>query len=183
MQGAGRSEDAAEHLKEAAKIDALAANAGRSRVLLGSAKDHLHKGETGVALDELRQAADLSPEYPEVQFQLARALKKNGAPPREVVSALQRSIALKPDYAEANFELGLALEMLGENANGLGEIRRSVELAPSLVEAHRVLGEAALKAHDWSGAISEFGAVLAWNETDQAARQKLAIAQSHLRNN
>jgi len=144
--------------------------------------DHLKDGKVDVALDELRQAAALSPEYPEVQFQLALALQKKGVPPGEVANAFTKAIELKPaSSAAAHLQLGLVLKQMGRTAEALAEIKRATGLAPSLVEAHRVLGEAALESGDWSGARAEFGAILAWNAEDQGARRALSLARAHYR--
>jgi tetratricopeptide (TPR) repeat protein len=177
----GRQEDAQKQLQEAQAIDALKANAGRSRVLLESAVQRLNKGDVDTALSELGQSVALSPEYPEAQFQLARAMLKKGAPPAELAKTLRRVIELKPDYAEAHLQLGLVLEHMGQQIEALTELKKSVDLAPSLAEAHRVLGKAALTANDWPAAISEFSAVLAWNKDDPQGRQGVSFALAHLK--
>src|SRR5439155_17350985 len=112
------------------------------------------------------QSVSLSPEYPEAQFQLARALLRNRAPLAEVVSVLRRVIELKPDHAQAHFELGVILEKQGKHEGSRRELERAVELAPSLAEAHRALGRDAVGSGDWNAAISEFGASLVWHSED-----------------
>ncbi|PYV17865.1 MAG: hypothetical protein DMG21_06940 [Acidobacteria bacterium] len=165
-------------MKTAAFLDSLKANAGRSRVLLGSALNHLRNGESEAAVGDLRQAADLSPDYPEVHFQLAMALTQQGSRPSEVEAELRHALELKQDFPQAHFQLGLVLESEGKTAMGLSEIRHAADLAPSLLEAHRKLGEAALKSHDWAGAIAEFSAILAFDGTDRSARLELRLAQT-----
>ena len=164
-------------MRRAQAIDELKANAGRSRVLLGSAVEHLKKDEIDTALDELRQAVSLSPDYADAHFQLARASLRKSGPPAEVIKILRRVIDLKPDEAEAHLELGLLLERMGA-PEAAGELKRSVELAPSLIEAHRALGKMALEARDWAAARSEFSAILAWDWNDRGARLDLSIAQA-----
>src|SRR5439155_27283269 len=166
LKRAGRATEADEQTKQAQALDEIKAKAGRSRVLLGSGLELLDKGHLDQALDELRQSVALSPEYAEAQFQFARALRKKGAPAAEVASVLRRVIELKPDYAQAHFELGVVLQRDGKIGEGLREIERAVELAPSLAAAHRALGKAAVESHDWNSAISEFGAILIWYKDD-----------------
>ncbi|HEV2232149.1 MAG TPA: tetratricopeptide repeat protein [Terriglobia bacterium] len=172
----GRAQDAQEEIKKAQTLKDLEADAGRSRLLLGSAETHLKKNETEAALAELRQAVQLSPEYPEAQFQLARGLQQKGAPAPEVEKILRKVIDLKSDYAQAHLQLGLVLENTGHQAEAAAEFKRALEIAPSLVEAHRALGKSAFAAHDWPAAIAEFGAILVWDKDDRAARQNLAFA-------
>ena len=177
LRKVGRTQDAQEQMTRAQALDELKANAGRSRVLLGSAVDHLEKGEVDTALNELRQAVSLSPDYADAHFQLARASLRKGAPPVEVTKILRRVIELKPDDAQAHLELGLLLERMGA-PEAAGELHRSLDLAPSLIEAHRALGKMALEARDWATARSEFSAILAWDLNDRDARRDLSIAQA-----
>ena len=102
---------------------------------------------------------------------------RKGAPPAEVIKILRRVIDLKPDEAQGHLELGLLLERMGA-AEAAGELKRSLELAPSLIEAHRALGKMALAARDWGTARSEFSAILAWDWNDRDARAELSIAQA-----
>ena len=172
----GKAQDAQAEIVKAQALDKLAADAGQSRVLLGSAVEHLKKGDVSSALDELRQAAQMSPEYPEVQLQLARALQMKGAAPAEVEKTLRRAVELKPDHAQAHLQLGIVLESMGRTAEAATEFRRARDLAPSLVEAHRALGNAARAARDWPVAVAEFGAIVVWNKDDREAQQELSFA-------
>lgn len=181
----GKTGDAQQELKKAQDLKELEANAGRSRVLLGSAVEHLKKDDAKTALNELRQAAALSPEYPEVQLQLALALHHNHAPSADVEKTLRRAIELNPDDAEAFLQLGLLLQSNGKKTDASDEFRRALDMAPSLVEAHRALARAALDHHDWALAATEFGDILIWKPDDVEARRGLFAAsskQSALRN-
>ena len=106
------------------------------------------------------------------------ALTQQGSRPSEVEAELRHALELKQDFPQAHFQLGLVLESEGKTAMGLSEIRHAADLAPSLLEAHRKLGEAALKSHDWAGAIAEFSAILAFDGTDRSARLELRLAQT-----
>ena len=51
---------------------------------------------------------------------------------------------------------------------------KAAQLAPGLTEAHRELGQMAKQSQDWSTAVREFEAVLAWNSEDAGAHYDLA---------
>jgi tetratricopeptide (TPR) repeat protein len=176
LRQAGKGEEAAGQTKQAQALDNLKANAGRSRVLLGAAVEHLGRGEVDTAIRELRESTALSPDYPEAQYQLARAMLRKHAPDREVANILRRTIELKPDYARAHLELGPVLQRMDQTGEGLQELQRAAELAPSLVEARRALGRNALRTGDWPAAVREFGAILVFNPDDQDARKNLSLA-------
>ena len=172
----GRKDEAQEELKKAQALDDLKANAGRSRILLGSAAEHVRKGEIDAAIGELRNATELSPEYTEAHFQLVLALQKKGAPAEQVERSLRRVIELKPDYAPAYLQMGLLLQREGQTEKATEEFHRAVGLAPSLVDAHRALAKLAQAAHDWRTAVAEFGAILVWMDDDREARRGLSVS-------
>jgi len=176
---AGRNSEAEEQRRKASDLKELEANAGQSRVLLGSAVEHLSRGDVDSAIGELRQAVKLSPEYPQAQTELALALLRKGSHDSEAVQILRRALEIKDD-AQGHLQLGLALEKTRQRTEALTELRRAAELAPSTVAAHRELAKAAMVAGDWKSVIEESTAILAWNSADAEARRNLAIAQRHL---
>lgn len=177
---AGKTTESQEQRKEAQALDELTAKAGRSRVLLGSAIEHLQRRDVSAALGELRQAVRLSPDYPDAHLELARTLAREGSHEVEVIQTLQRTIQLDAGNAEAHLLLGQALERSGQKSEAMAEFRRAAELAPSLAEAHRELAHAAIAAHQWKAVISECAAILAWNTNDAEARQNLALAERRI---
>ena len=179
LSKAGRNSEAEEQRRKASDLKELEANAGQSRVLLGSAVEHLSRGDVDTAVGELRQAVKLSPEYPEAQTELALALLRKGAHDSEAVQILRRALELK-DSARTHLQLGLALEKTGQRTEALNEFRRAAELAPSTVEAHRELVKAATVAGDWKSVIEESTAILAWDSDDAEARKDLDLAQRHI---
>jgi Flp pilus assembly protein TadD len=56
------------------------------------------------------------------------------------------------------------------------QLRKAVELRPSLVEAHRELARMARRSRDWATATSELEAVLAWEPRDVGTHDDLAEA-------
>jgi len=180
LSKAGRSSESQEQSRKASALKELEANAGQSRVLLGSAVQHLAGGDIDTAIGELRQAVKLSPEYPEAQTQLALALLRKGSHDAEAVQILRRALELKDD-AGTHLQLGMALEKTGQRTEALTEFRRAAELAPSTVEAHRRLAKAAMAAGDWKAVVEESTAILAWDSDDAAARKELTLAQRHIK--
>jgi len=176
---AGNNQSSERERNEAGRLKELERNAGQSRVLLGSAVEHLQSGAVDSALEELRQAVELSPDYPDVHFQLARALLRKGSHDGEAIQELRRAIELKNDDAQPHLELGLALERASQKAEALSEFRRAAELGPSLAEAHRELAKAAVASRDWQSVIVESAAILAWNPTDAQAKKDVQLAKQH----
>ena len=136
-----------------------------------------HRRQYSEAVERFKKAIAIDPELTDAHFQLARASLRKGAPPVEVTKILRRVIELKPDDAQAHLELGLLLERMGA-PEAAGELHRSLDLAPSLIEAHRALGKMALEARDWATARSEFSAILAWDWNDRDARRDMSIARA-----
>ena len=64
----------------------------------------------------------------------------------------------------------MTLQKTGTAADALKQLRKAVELAPSLVEAQRALGNLALESGDHSTAKGAFDAVLAWEPNDAGPR-------------
>ena len=126
----------------------------------------------------MREAVQLSPDFPEAYFRLALALDGASAPPGEIAGALRKVIELEPQHGRAHYELGRVLERQGQKSAARQEFRRAAELAPSLIEAHRALGRVAFESQDWPTAIAEFGSVLAWNPNDGEARRAMESARS-----
>ena len=179
LSKAGRNSEAEEQRRKASDLKEVEANAGQSRVLLGSAVEHLNAGDIDSAIGELRQAVKLSPEYPQAHTELALALLRKGSHDAEAVQILRRALELKDD-AQGHLQLGLALEKTGQRTEALNSFRQAAQMAPSTEEAHRELAKAAMAAGDWKSVIEESTAILAWDSDDAEARRNLAVAQRHL---
>ena len=175
---AGRTADSQAELKAAQNLDDVQAKAGSSRILLGNAVDHVKQGERSKAIEDLRRATMLSPDYEEAQYQLARALILAHAPNDEVIPVLQRALEIKPDDARAHLQLGKRFGAMGKDSQEIAELRRAVELAPGLIEAHRALADAALSHRQLPLAIAQYRAALAWDPANGEARRGLARAQA-----
>ena len=58
----------------------------------------------------------------------------------------------------------------------MAEYLIAVELSPSLIEARRALGNAAMEIKDWKTATAQFRGVIAWEPKDAAAHHQLSLA-------
>jgi tetratricopeptide (TPR) repeat protein len=76
-------------------------------------------------------------------------LMRNGHP-NEAVFALQNAVKNAPDNAVGHFYLGVAYNQAGMAQQAESEWRTAARLAPSLVDAQRVLAALALSRSDWS---------------------------------
>ena len=72
---------------------------------------------------------------------------------------------------EARYQLGLTLRKIGDIAGALKQLQAATELAPSLIEAQRALGNLAIEAGEYSAARAALEAVLAWEADDKHARE------------
>jgi tetratricopeptide (TPR) repeat protein len=98
-------------------------------------------GRNDLAVDLIRRALALDPNYAEAHSNLANALKDNGQLD-EAVAACRHAIALRPSYAEAHNNLGNALIGKGRLEEAIAVFRRAIALNPNLSGAHNNLGNA-----------------------------------------
>jgi serine/threonine protein kinase/tetratricopeptide (TPR) repeat protein len=74
----------------------------------------------------------------------------------KVRDAARRALSIDPDLAEAHTSLGLvALFFDWDRATAISEFRRSIQLNPAYVLAHRAMAAALLTGRDWQGAAAE----------------------------
>jgi Flp pilus assembly protein TadD len=192
LQKAGHTEEAREELAELQRIDTAKANDGRAMILVETAAGHIKKkSEFAVAINELRQAVTLSPDFTEAHYQLGLALRQSASASSRAGSsqdasaadilaqaetAFRRVLQLNPADALAYLQLGLLLKSRGDSSQAASQFDRAVQLMPGLTEAHLKLGQMAKDAQDWAKAALEFEAVLAWSPEDAEAHYGLAAA-------
>jgi tetratricopeptide (TPR) repeat protein len=70
--------------------------------------------------------------------------------PNEAVFALQNAVKSAPDNAVGHFYLGVAYSQTGMAQQAESEWRTAARLAPSLMDAQRVLASMAISRNDWS---------------------------------
>lgn len=115
------------------------------------ARDHFDRGRYAEAIDEIQEALELNPEFPDLLNQLGLARSMNGD--REgAVAAFQRALHLNPHYVEARLNLAIVLNDLGRYDEALREFEMdrprdpdhenlSPEVRAHLAESHALLGD------------------------------------------
>jgi Flp pilus assembly protein TadD len=93
-----------------------------------------------------------------------------------VEDAFLEVVRLDPKHTRARYEIGLLLAARGDKDSGALQLRKAIELSPSLVEAHRALARLAAEAGDWPTAVSALKAALAWEPGHARTRADLAAA-------
>jgi Flp pilus assembly protein TadD len=177
----GRRDEAAAEQAEVQRINAEKGGLGRAMVLIEGAVAQIKKGQRAAALDQLREAARLSPDFPEAYYQLGLALAAAPAAAAspgaaEAEAAFIQVLKLDPGDAPARFQLGRLLLARGDAEGATYQFARALEAAPSLVDARRIRAGLALRAGDWSLAVAELRALLAWAPEDGSAHRDLAAA-------
>jgi tetratricopeptide (TPR) repeat protein len=172
---AGRMAEAHEQQAEVRRINAEAADYGRALVLLQTAADRMERGEVTRAIDDLREAAGLSPRFAETHHQLGLALARSGAHAEDAAASFRRAIELDPGGAAAHYELGLLLAKR-DRAGASSELRAALAAEPGLADAHRALARIASDEGNWPAAISELQKVVIWSPRSADAHFDLAAA-------
>ncbi len=85
----------------------------------------LEVGRTAEAVDALRKAVTMYPDYVEALYNMGNALLAVGRS-AEAVEASRRAVQLRPDFVEARINLGLALESRGLLNEAIAEYRGSI---------------------------------------------------------
>ena len=104
---------------------------------------YLGVGQVEAALQELREAIRLAPDFPDAHYNLGGALQAQGEV-EEAMAAYRRAIELEPEYGEAHNNLGALLESVGDRANAVPHYRLAVQFVPRQAGAHFNLGSALL---------------------------------------
>ena len=168
-QRAGRPEEARNATPRSREVAQKKSNRSRAMLLVQSGKHLLDTGDATKALQQLREAVDLSPDFEDAQLSYGVALRHAGTDLEASRRALEKVLELNPTRAEAHYQLGVTLQKMGKAADALKQLRKAVELAPSLIEAQRELGNLALESGEYPTAKAAFDAVLAWEPDDRPA--------------
>jgi Flp pilus assembly protein TadD len=140
---------------------------------------YLETGDVETALEQLRQAIRLAPDYPDAYYNLGAALLTRGAID-EAIRAYKRALELDPRYAEAHNNLGVVLESGGDRAGAVLHYRHAIEIQPHLAGAHYNLGNALLADGALEEAVAHYRETLASDPSHIEARAKLGRALTQL---
>ena len=133
----------------------------------------LQAGKSVDAVRHFRDATQLSPDDPYLQFNLGKALAAAGSG-SDAVRAFQRALALNPDFADAHDELGVLLFAAGRLNEAIAHLRKAVDLAPGSAVAHSDLGGALAQAGRRDEALQHIRRALALDPGNTAAQENLA---------
>jgi len=139
-------------------------------------------GDLEAALDALRRAAELAPERPEMQYNLAFTYYRMGRF-QEARAPIAKAVARWPDIFQLSFLYGAVLAKLGEDLPAYEALTRAHELnlqdagaADLLYQATLALGRKSLAAHQYPDALRYFGEAARLRPGDPEARQGMAAA-------
>jgi Flp pilus assembly protein TadD len=173
---AGRTDEARAPIAEVQRLKEVETRRAQAMVLVEMAARQLENGEAARAVASLRDAVAASPDFADAQYLLGLALQRAGVASAEREEALLEAVRLDPGHAEARYEWARLLAGRGDMVAAVDQLRKAVELQPSLVGAQRELARIALLSRDWATAAAALRAVLAWGERDPALHDDLALA-------
>jgi len=127
------------------------------------------------AIEHLKEALRLYPEYAEAHYNLGKAMMLSGRP-QDAVGQYQESLRLSPNDAEAQYNLGNALLAVGKKQEAVEHWEQAVRLKPDHAEARNNLGAAFAQAGQLQQAIEQFQVVLVITPDDPEAHYNLAVA-------
>jgi tetratricopeptide (TPR) repeat protein len=115
------------------------------------ARDYLGRGLYPEAVEEIREAIKIHPDFPDLHNQLGLALSMSGERER-AVSEFQQALHINPRYVEARLNLAIILNDLGRYEDALREFQMeaprdpdhenlSPEVRSYLAESHTLLGD------------------------------------------
>jgi tetratricopeptide (TPR) repeat protein len=166
---------------EIKRLNARSAAVGRTLVLLQTAAEQESRGRLTEAIASLRQAAELSPEWPETHYQLGLLLMRMPEHSADAERSFREVLRVNPDHALSNYRLGLLLARRGDIDAARGALEHAAAVAPGLVDAARELARIAIEERDWQGAVRWLQRTLAWQPGDEQAQRDLQRAMASLR--
>jgi tetratricopeptide (TPR) repeat protein len=99
----------------------------------------------------------------------------------DAIAALRRAVDSRPEWAQAHYLLGTALFFSGDAAAARGEVVRSIELDPNLVDAFKMLSRVHARLGDHALAVEAGEHALARDAGDVATRIHVAQSLVHER--
>lgn len=110
-------------------------------IQMNQASLNLERGETGKAVEALRDVVNNQPDWPDAHFRLGFAQLRAGDE-MHASSSLRKAIELDPNYFEPHYFLGLMALRASRFQQARDYLQTAVRLRPSSPEAHRALGDA-----------------------------------------
>jgi Flp pilus assembly protein TadD len=140
---------------------------------------YLKDGESGLAVQYLRQAVAAKPDWAPWHFALATAYHKLGDRP-EAIRHFRRVIELQPTAGAAYFNLAYLLQAEGDTDAAMQAYRKAAELEPDRADALVNLGAMLAKQNDTAGALVAFQNALKRNARDPEALYNVGVLYEQL---
>lgn len=152
----GKHEEGVTHLQKSAKITP---NPITYNNLAGSLVALSRYTE---AIQHLRTAIELDPNYSEGYCNLGIAQRYAGLP-KESVNSLEQAIRLTPNYRQAYTEKGFSHSSLGEHANALECHEYASKLDPNFADSYRHIGDSLVRLSRLSDSLPFYNKAIALN--------------------
>src|SRR5262249_11189891 len=138
------------------------------------------QGDFSGAVDALRAAARIRPDYAEAYYTLGTVLKQQGNL-ADAVAALREAIRLQSDFAGAHTTLAGVLRQMGDKEGAAAEGKLAAEIAKGANALQSATfsttsGRRLLNAGDLDGAVSQFQSAIQQSDSYAPAHYYLAIA-------
>ncbi len=122
------------------------------------AQEFIEKGLIDDAINELREAIRINPEYADAHYMLGLNLLKINT--GEAIQELREAIRINYELSDAHLVLGRALVWEGNIDEGIEELKKAIRIDPESVGAHFYLGDAFDQKGETDEAIKEFREVI-----------------------
>ena len=133
---------AAGHAEEAVRVLVLLTsrhpNHGEALQLL--ARAYRSAGDPAKASQIWRRLIRQQPRYPMANIFLAQSLAEEGAPPEQVLAALDKAEQISPQDADLYYLRGRIFNSLGRHQDAVGQLQRAIRLQPGFSGAYYQLG-------------------------------------------
>jgi tetratricopeptide (TPR) repeat protein len=134
----------------------------------------------GEAIEPLKIALDLQPDYVQAHLALADAYLKQGDA-SEARAEYLRALDLQPNYAPAHDGLGRLLESTGKDDEAEQQYRRALEINVALPDAYTHLGDLYLRKGRLEDAIDLFLKAISVKPDFSSAYTRLGVAYARRR--
>jgi protein O-mannosyl-transferase len=135
------------------------------------------RGNLDEAIDNLRAAVEIKPDFAKAHNNLANLLARRGKL-AEAVKHYCRAFELRPDYAEAHANLGNLLANHGKYVEAIPQFRAALAIKPDYAGAHYELGSALAHSGQVDEALVHYRRALEIKPDYPEAYNKLGLAQA-----
>jgi predicted O-linked N-acetylglucosamine transferase (SPINDLY family) len=139
----------------------------------------LQRGENVPAIELIKRALSIRPDYAEAHNNLGNAFKSQGAF-EAAIGHYEQALRLKPDYAEAYNNAGTAFKAQGELDRAVVSYERALALKPEYPEALNNLGNALVDQRKVADAVASYNRALVLRPEYFEAHNNLGTALMEL---